>query len=74
MKPFNQIISEVFKIDESAVSDALTAKDIPAWDSMNYIMLIAELEKNFNISFSMDEVMSIESIGDMRRVVEERSR
>jgi acyl carrier protein len=41
---------------------------------MNYIFFIAELEKHFGVTFSMDEVMSINCIGDLRKIVEERKK
>lgn len=72
MKTFNQITEEIFKIPSGEVNDALTAKDIPEWDSMNYLLLVAELEKEFNVSFSMDEVMDATCLGDVRKIVEGR--
>ena len=74
MKTFNQIAHEVFKIPEEDVKDSLSSKDIPEWDSMNYLFFIAELEKQFNVSFSMDEVISAQSVGDIRRIVEKRAK
>lgn len=71
-KTFDQIVSEIFSLPEAEIGDNLTNQDISGWDSMNYIMLIAELEKNFDISFSMDEVMSIQTIGDIRSIVEKK--
>ncbi len=70
MKTFNQIVSELFLINESTVNDSLSSKDIPEWDSMNYLLFVAELEKEFNISFSMDQVMNAQTLGDIRKVVE----
>lgn len=72
MKTFNQIVHEVLKIPEDNIKDDLSSKDIPNWDSMNYLLFIAELEKQFNMSFSMDEVVNAQSIGDVRKIVEER--
>lgn len=66
MKDFKAIVAEHFKIKIDDVSDALTAKDVPAWDSMNYLLFIAELEKEYNISFSMDEVLNADSLGTIR--------
>lgn len=73
MKTFNSILSEMFSIEESEIQDTLTSNDIPDWDSMNYIFFISELEKHFGIVFTMDEVMAVETVGDLRRIVEERS-
>lgn len=69
MEEFNKIVVEIFKISANEIKDSLTAKDIPGWDSMNYLLFIAELEKQFNISFSMDEVLNAGSLGDIRNII-----
>lgn len=72
MKTFNTIASELFSIPEESINDSLSSKDIPNWDSMNYLLFIAELEKEFGVSFSMDQVMNAKTIGDLRAIVEKR--
>lgn len=74
MKTFNEIVIEAFKISEDNVSDDLTSKDVPEWDSMNYLFFISELEKNFGMSFTMDEVTNAQCLGDLRKAVVERGK
>lgn len=66
MKNFNTLVAEHFKIAEHDVRDSLTAKDIPQWDSMNYLLFVAELEKEYGVSFSMDEVLGASTLGALR--------
>ena len=72
MKTFNTIASELFSIPEESIHDGLSSKDIENWDSMNYLLFIAELEKEFGVSFSMDQVMNAKTIGDLRAIVEKK--
>jgi acyl carrier protein len=72
MKTFNQITEEILNIKESIIADTLTPQDVPDWDSMNYLLFIAELEKEFNIVFTMDQVMNAQSLGDIRKIVENK--
>lgn len=74
MKSFSDIVCEIFSIPPESVRDGMSSKDIPEWDSMNYLRFIAELEKEFAVSFSMDEVMSASTLGDLRRIVEARGK
>ncbi len=69
MKTFNQIVSEKFSIAESAITDGMSSKDIPDWDSMNYLLFISDLEKEFSVSFTMDEVLSAETLGSIREML-----
>jgi len=70
MRSFNQIASELLKIPEADIRDELSPKDIPNWDSMNYLLFIAELEKEYEVSFSMDEVIGAQSLGDVRAALQ----
>jgi acyl carrier protein len=70
MEKFNQIIFDIFKLPASEIKDSLTAKDLPGWDSMNYLLFIAELEKEFNVTFSMDEVLTAGSLGTVKAMLQ----
>ncbi|MBI3442688.1 MAG: acyl carrier protein [Candidatus Sungbacteria bacterium] len=74
MRTFNNIVAEVFKISDAEIHDGLSSKDIPEWDSMNYLLFVAELEKEFDLSFSMDEVMTTQCLGDIRGIIEARGK
>jgi acyl carrier protein len=69
MKDFNTLVVEHLKIAQGAIRDSLTPKDVPGWDSMNYLLFIAELEKEYNISFSIDEVLEAKSLGDVKKAL-----
>lgn len=72
MRTFDQIVQEIFSIAPEEVRDEMSSKDIPEWDSMNYLLFIAELEKEFSMSFGMNEVMDAQTLGDIRQIVEKR--
>ena len=69
MSTFDTIVSEILRIPVSEIRDSLTPKDIPEWDSMNYLLFIAELEKQFNISFTMDETFAAGSLGAVKEIL-----
>jgi acyl carrier protein len=74
MRTFNTIVSTIFSIDEASITDGMSSKDIADWDSMNYLMFIAELENEFGVTFSMDEVMNAKTLGDIRVIVDARKK
>jgi len=69
MKDFNALVTEHLKIEAGAIADTLTPADVPGWDSMNYLLFIADLEKEYNTSFSMDEVLEAKTLGDVRKAL-----
>lgn len=72
MKTFDALLAEVFHVSAADVRDDMSSVTIPEWDSMNYLIFISRLEENFGLSFTMDEVMNVQTIGDIRRIVETR--
>jgi len=66
MEELNQIIEKIFKMKPQDIRDEMTPEDIPNWDSINYLMFIAEVEKKFQITFSMDEVLNTKNFGDIK--------
>ena len=72
MNKFNEIVSRMLKIKESDMRDDMSSKDIPDWDSMNYLMFIAELEKEFNVSLGMDEVLHATTLGDVKKMLQSK--
>ena len=62
-----EIISRVMKIDISTISDDLGPKTIENWTSFNGYVLLNELEIGFNVKFTIDEVMDVKNIADVKR-------
>lgn len=72
MQTFNEIVTRILHIDPIAVGDTASPEDIPDWDSMNYLLFIAELEKHYNTSFTMDEVLGAKNLGDVKALITKR--
>lgn len=62
------IFAEVFGRD-IPLHPALTAKDVAGWDSFKQIEIIMATEERYNIRFSTRELDSLQSVGDLIRVV-----
>ena len=66
IKKLNKILVQVLKVDEKDISDATSPETVPTWDSYNALMLVSELETIFNVHFTMDEVIAVKNVGDIR--------
>ena len=67
MKKLNQIISEVLRIKEEDLKDELIVQDLESWDSLKHMDLISTIEKDFNIQFGMDEILSMKDIKTIKK-------
>ena len=61
------IISKVFSIPISEINDESSPKTIESWDSFNGLILVDELESNFNIKFSVSEIIDVKNVKDIKR-------
>jgi acyl carrier protein len=67
------IAREVFEDETLEVTDALGPEDVKAWDSLGHIRLIAATEDAFRISFTIDEIENLKSIGQIATSIAEKT-
>ena len=66
------IMGEILGVNENEITEESAIGDIPRWDSLNHLRIIAEVEKAFSIQFTPDILMDIEDFGDLVHAVQER--
>lgn len=66
------LLAEVLQIPPHAVTDDLHMKDVDAWDSLKHMELVVSIENNYQIQLSFDEIVSMQSVGEIKRVLRER--
>ncbi len=59
------VFREVFEDEAMVVRRELSAHDVEAWDSLNHITLVVELELKTGIQFTTDELAAMVNVGDM---------
>ena len=59
------VFRETFDQSDLVIYDAMQAKDVEGWDSLNHITLIVGIEGEFNVRFTTREVMGFQNVGGM---------
>lgn len=67
----NEVFQDVFGDDNITVNDDTTAKDIDGWDSLRHITLLAAIEDEFDIEFSMGQTVKMKNVGEMVDYIED---
>jgi len=49
---------------------ATSRKDVPKWDSLQHVALVAAIEQQFGILLSMDEMVEIRSVKDICNILD----
>jgi acyl carrier protein len=51
------------------LTDDLSAKNIPGWDSFNHVNLIINIEEEFGVQFTNDEVGGMQNVGSLKTLL-----
>jgi acyl carrier protein len=62
-----------FDVDPQAVSLETGPSDIPSWDSVGHLTLATNLEQCFGINLDVDELMEMENVREIVRVISAKS-
>lgn len=66
------VFKRVFDNEMIQLTDATTAQDIPGWDSLTHISLIIEIEEEFGLKFTVDDIAGLKNVGEMVAMVERK--
>ena len=69
-KKLFEIVSRVMNIPTTEISESSGSGSIPEWDSFNMYVLLDEIEKEFNVKFSLQETLEIKTVGDFKKKLE----
>tara|TARA_Y100000782_G_C10171778_1_gene260142 strand:- start:534 stop:776 length:243 start_codon:yes stop_codon:yes gene_type:complete len=67
-----EIVSQVLNTPISEINYKSNPESIPDWDSYNMFLLLDEVEKVFNVKFTLDETLEIKNVGDFKKKLMER--
>ncbi len=74
MSKLTQIFSSVLGVAEAQVVPELSPQTASAWDSLNAIILLTEIEKAFDLKFDYDQAMSVKNFGDVMNLVSSKGK
>ena len=71
-KIINETLLEVFPSLNGEINKNWGPDQIQDWDSLAHLNLVMTLGEKFDVSLEFEEVMSIETVGDIFRVLNEK--
>ncbi len=64
-----EIINDSFRLREADQKDEVVLNSLEEWESMAHMLFITRMEDNFGVEFTGDEIYSMQSIGDIKKVL-----
>ncbi|OFY84968.1 MAG: hypothetical protein A3K10_00775 [Bacteroidetes bacterium RIFCSPLOWO2_12_FULL_31_6] len=74
LNQLDKIFKSVFEDNKIQVELTTSAKDIGQWNSLNHVLLISEIEKEFEISFELDEMIGFKDVGDIIKAIQSKKK
>jgi len=71
-KIVQNIFRDIFDIEDLIINNQTNADEIEDWDSLNHILLVSSIEKEFKIKFALGELVEIKDVGSMINMMIEK--
>ena len=68
------IFAAIFRRPDLVLTPALTAADVPGWDSFRYVSIIMAVEERFAIQLSDADIDGLKTVGDLFEVIAAKTR
>ena len=63
------LLADTLQIPEARVAEDLAMKDVETWDSLRHMELIAAIEKAYALDLTFEEIVSMQTVDQIRRVL-----
>ena len=67
-----EVFNRVFKDDSITINENTSASDIEQWDSLTHPILIDEVENEFKVKFKLKELIRMQNVGDLIKIIKEK--
>lgn len=67
-----QTIFDTLFLEPVVLTPAISAKDVPEWDSLTQISLMVTVEKAFDVRFRVGEVENTRNVGEFADLILKR--
>jgi acyl carrier protein len=67
-----RVILQELKLDDWQIGPETLAAEIPGWDSLSHANVILAIEKAFGVRFSNVEVLKLNNLGDLQRLLDSK--
>ena len=67
------IFHDIFDDPSLVIADQTTAEDVEEWDSVNHVLLVVEVERQFKVKFKTAEIETLRNVGDLVSLIAKKS-
>lgn len=60
-----EVLARVMDQNPSVFTDETVIKEIESFDSLQFVMMISELQESYNIEIPLDKAIEVETVGEL---------
>ena len=60
-----EICKDVFEDDDLILTESSSSSDVEEWDSLSHLSLISDVEDEFSIKLTLDEITNSKDLGEL---------
>ena len=67
-----EILKDCFNMKNEEFQTDQSLMQLEDWDSMNHMLFITRLEEGYNIDLTGDEIITLQTIGDVKQILQKK--
>jgi acyl carrier protein len=68
-----ECFKSAFDVEPQSITIDTVPSDVPGWDSMGHVSLASCMEQEFGVSLDVDELMEMENVKAIVRILEAKT-
>ncbi len=69
IKIIREILVSILEHENFEMIEELEAKDVDGWDSLSHMLIITEIENQFEIQFKLKELNKLNNLGSLLQLI-----
>lgn len=66
------VLADILQVPAATITDDLAMQDVDAWNSLKHMEVIASLEDTFCLQLNFEEIVTMQSVANIKRVLNGR--
>jgi acyl carrier protein len=68
-----KVILQVLHLQDFDLRDDTTAAQVPGWDSLTHVSILAAVEQEYGFRFRTMEVIRLRNVGELQAIVDRKA-
>ncbi len=65
LEDIRKVVLKVTRAGDIALGPESTARDVPGWDSLAHVSIVAGVEQLYGVRFSLKELKNLKTVGNL---------